>query len=69
MDADPLIYGGTVYASAYRGKVAEYVETEEARSLITELGVTFAQGHAIGKPRPLAEVIAEMAAEEKISTG
>jgi diguanylate cyclase (GGDEF)-like protein len=49
--------------------VAEYVETEEARSLITELGVTFAQGHAIGKPRPLAEVIAEMAAEEKISTG
>ncbi|MDH3746635.1 MAG: EAL domain-containing protein [Gammaproteobacteria bacterium] len=37
--------------------VAEYVEHEKTRKLITELGVDFAQGHAIGKPQPLAEVL------------
>lgn len=37
--------------------VAEYVEHEKTRKLISELGVDFAQGHAIGKPLPLAEVL------------
>ena len=37
--------------------VAEYVETEKTRKLITELGVDFAQGHIIGKPVPIASVL------------
>ncbi len=37
--------------------VAEYVETEESRKLIAELGVDFAQGHGIGKPVAFADVL------------
>jgi EAL domain-containing protein (putative c-di-GMP-specific phosphodiesterase class I) len=40
--------------------VAEYVEHDETRELIKELGVDFAQGHAIGKPQPLQEVLASL---------
>lgn len=40
--------------------VAEYVETEKARKLITEIGVDFAQGHIIGKPRPIGSVLDEL---------
>jgi predicted signal transduction protein with EAL and GGDEF domain len=40
--------------------VAEYVETEEIRALVATLGVDYGQGFAIGKPRPLAEVLAEL---------
>ena len=40
--------------------VAEYVEDEKTRVLITKLGVNYAQGHAVGKPRPLAEILAEL---------
>jgi len=35
--------------------VAEYVEDEATLALVRELGVDFAQGHAVGKLRPLAE--------------
>ena len=49
--------------------VAEYVETEDTRKLITELGVDFAQGHTIGMPLPLDETLATLAATEKSSTG
>jgi diguanylate cyclase (GGDEF)-like protein len=48
--------------------VAEYVESEEARKLIAELGVDFAQGHSIGKPAPLDEVLASLAGSKKTST-
>lgn len=37
--------------------VAEYVESDETRALIAELGVDYAQGHAIGKPEPLDAVL------------
>ena len=37
--------------------VAEYVETAKARKLVAELGVDFAQGHAVGRPLPLDEVL------------
>ena len=37
--------------------VAEYVETEASRALVKELGVNFAQGHAIGRPEPLSDVL------------
>lgn len=37
--------------------VAEYVESDMTRQLITKLGVDFAQGHLVGKPVPLSEVL------------
>ncbi len=40
--------------------VAEYVETEDARTLISELGVDFAQGHFIGKPITLDAVLSDL---------
>jgi diguanylate cyclase (GGDEF)-like protein len=40
--------------------VAECVETDEIRQRITALGVDYAQGFAIAKPEPLAEVLAEL---------
>jgi diguanylate cyclase (GGDEF)-like protein len=48
--------------------VAEYVENEKTRKLVAELGVHYAQGHAIGKPVPLDEVLAELAGQAKEST-
>ena len=44
--------------------VAEYVENDDTRELIETLGVDFAQGHAIGKPRPMGEVLAEISDAE-----
>jgi diguanylate cyclase (GGDEF)-like protein len=49
--------------------VAEYVETEKTRKLITELGVDFAQGHIVGKPRPIASILGELADRLKSSAG
>jgi diguanylate cyclase (GGDEF)-like protein len=40
--------------------VAEYAETEQIIQRLTELGVESAQGYAIEKPRPLAQVLAEL---------
>jgi diguanylate cyclase (GGDEF)-like protein len=48
--------------------VAEYVENEATRKLIVELGVDFAQGHAVGKPLPLDEVLSSLADPKKSST-
>ncbi|MGL5967521.1 MAG: EAL domain-containing protein [Kluyvera sp.] len=36
--------------------VAEYVETPEQQTLLTELGVHYMQGYLIDKPRPLSEI-------------
>jgi EAL domain-containing protein (putative c-di-GMP-specific phosphodiesterase class I) len=35
--------------------VAEFVETEEILELLTELGVTYAQGHIVRAAQPIAE--------------
>ena len=48
--------------------VAEYVETSEIRNLIAELGVNYAQGHSVGKPAPLEEVIEGLADLTRSST-
>jgi EAL domain-containing protein (putative c-di-GMP-specific phosphodiesterase class I) len=48
--------------------VAEYVENEKTRKLVAELGVHYAQGHAIGKPLPLEEVLEGIAGQAKKST-
>ena len=49
--------------------VAEYVESEQTRKLIAELGVDFAQGHNIGKPLPLDETLATLFGSAESSTG
>jgi len=40
--------------------VAEFVENEETRELIAEMGVDFAQGHLFGKPKTIEEVVEEI---------
>jgi diguanylate cyclase (GGDEF)-like protein len=48
--------------------VAEYVESEETRKLITKLGVDFAQGHAVGRPVPLDDALEQLVADARSST-
>jgi diguanylate cyclase (GGDEF)-like protein len=45
--------------------VAEFVEDDAIRELVRELGVDFAQGHVIGRPAPLGDVLAGL----NVSTG
>ena len=40
--------------------VAEYVEQDKTRRLLTKLGVDYAQGHAIGWPQPLEQVLEDL---------
>jgi len=44
--------------------VAEYVESEAARKRVAELGVDFAQGHAIGRPAGLADLLQSLGTVE-----
>ncbi len=41
--------------------IAEFVETEEAREVLRRYGIDYIQGWVIGMPRPLKDVLAEMA--------
>jgi EAL domain-containing protein (putative c-di-GMP-specific phosphodiesterase class I) len=41
--------------------VAEYVETGKTKTLLKRLGVTYAQGHAVGKPTDFDGVLRELA--------
>ena len=43
--------------------VAEYVESEEIREFVKKLGVDFAQGHAVGRPIALEQVLVEALVE------
>ena len=49
--------------------VAEYVESEETRKLIKELGVDYAQGHTVGKPVGLDETLQQLQGAAEPSTG
>jgi diguanylate cyclase (GGDEF)-like protein len=50
--------------------IAEYVETDNLRVKMTELGVDYGQGFAMGKSQPLEELLAELAIyEATVSTG
>jgi diguanylate cyclase (GGDEF)-like protein len=40
--------------------VAEYVETDEIRHRIAQLGVDYGQGFAIGRPMPIGEVLEQL---------
>ena len=42
--------------------IAEFVESEEILQALREIGVDYAQGFAVGRPRPLAELLEELAA-------
>jgi diguanylate cyclase (GGDEF)-like protein len=44
--------------------IAEYVETDALRVKMTELGVDYGQGFAMGKSQPLEELLAELAIYE-----
>ena len=51
--------------------VAEYVESKKTRKLVADLGVDYAQGHAVGKPVPLTEALQSLTEtdEKKKSAG
>jgi diguanylate cyclase (GGDEF)-like protein len=48
--------------------VAEYVESKKIKTLIEKLGVDFAQGHAIGKPVSLDDVLNKLTDNKKKSS-
>jgi EAL domain-containing protein (putative c-di-GMP-specific phosphodiesterase class I) len=37
--------------------IAEFVENDEIKSMLTAIGVDYAQGYGIEKPRPLDELL------------
>ena len=49
--------------------VAEFVETEDTRKLILELGVDYAQGHLVGKPVAIESVLSDLSDQTKSSSG
>jgi len=49
--------------------VAEYVESKKTEKLVKKLGVDYAQGHAVGKPVDLDQVLDELTGQFEISAG
>lgn len=49
--------------------VAEYVETEEIREFVAGMGVDYAQGHAVGRPAPLGDVLSRLDGGKGRSSG
>jgi EAL domain-containing protein (putative c-di-GMP-specific phosphodiesterase class I) len=47
--------------------VAEYVETDELRLRMANLGVDYGQGFAIGKPLPLVDVLQDLSLYEMLA--
>ncbi len=47
--------------------VAEYVESDAIKDLITKIGVDYAQGYGVGKPVPLEEVLANLTDQAQMS--
>ena len=47
--------------------VAEYVETDDLRTRMASLGVDFGQGFAMGRPTPLADVLADLDLYEELA--
>ena len=46
--------------------VAEFVENTQVLDKLIELGVNYAQGYVIGRPKPLAELVEELRQEREI---
>jgi len=49
--------------------VAEYVESNKTKTLLKKLGVTYAQGHAVGKPMDFGTVLAKLSGREAAAEG
>jgi diguanylate cyclase (GGDEF)-like protein len=49
--------------------VAEYVETDEIRNRIAQLGVDYAQGFAIGRPVPIRDVLEQLPLYAAVANG
>ena len=49
--------------------VAEYVESEATRKLVAEIGVDYAQGHAVGRHVPIDEALQQIAADVRVTVG
>ena len=49
--------------------VAEYVETDEIRHRVAQLGVDYAQGFAIGRPVPIADVLEQLPLYAAVANG
>jgi diguanylate cyclase (GGDEF)-like protein len=48
--------------------VAEYVETQKSKALITKLGVDYAQGHAVGKPTSFDGILQNFSSSKRSSS-
>jgi len=48
--------------------VAEYVETEKAKALISKLGVDYAQGHIVGKPTSFEGILEGFSSKARSSS-
>jgi len=57
---DRLVVEATVGIAQGTGKktIAEFVADDDTVRLLEESGVDYAQGYHVGRPRPLAEVLA-----------
>jgi len=45
--------------------VAEYVETDEVKAVVREMGVDFGQGYALGKPVDFGSVLSDLSSNKK----
>ena len=58
-DIDQLVIEAVVRIARRLGKetIAEFVTSEKIKRMITRLGVDYAQGHHVGKPVPIADLL------------
>ena len=47
--------------------IAEFVESDEIRGMLKKIGVDYAQGYAIGRPRSFDELVAPAKIDLKVS--
>lgn len=72
LTSDPVdkhLVQAMVHLAAGLGKqtIAEFVESQEALDILREIGVDCAQGFHIGRPRPLDEILREVADRHTVS--
>ena len=49
--------------------IAEFVEDDATLAMLQDIGVDYAQGYGIGKPRPIVELLAEPAPARDVAAG
>ena len=60
--SDPLDYAlvraiNEVGKTLGKTTIAEFVENDQIRAKLAELGVDYVQGYGVGRPRPLLEIL------------